>query len=392
MNNSNQYDELLIKYLADDLNAEEKTFIENWIHASEQNRKYFEELKHVWQLAAVKQTLDQVLDEMNMEEKWNRFQQNVAAKETKVRPIYQLEEESVSEYGQEEQPDRKSVVYRLLVRVAIAASVLLVVGLGWKLLVQNKQEAPVAINHKKTVDSVLAIMRHEVNTTGKEKRIQLYDGSLIVLAAGSEIKYREPFINSRDITLIGKAYFKVAKDKTRPFTVISGDISTTALGTEFTVTTLKDHKRIIVRLYEGKVVVRPVDKANRKFKNDVYLLPGQEFVYGSKTTVKAKAFKLNNAAEPEDIINNELYRDDPSIPENAEGSWYMFNNESLGQVLNQLAGMYNVQIIYDQNDVENIYFTGKYSRSDSLQSILDQIGVLHNLKIIKKDSAFIISK
>ncbi len=386
MNNSNQYDELLIKYLADELNAEEKNFVENWIYASEENRRYFEELKHVWNLAIVKQTLEKV----NLDEEWNQFQENIAASEAKIISLNQQEESGI-EYVEEESPGRKSVVYRLLVAAAIAASVLLVAGLGWKLFFQGKQETQVAINPKEAVDSVLTFVHHEVNRTGKEKRIQLPDGSLIVLAHNSEITYQVPFTDKRDITLKGKANFKVAKDKTRPFTVISGTIATTALGTEFTVTAFENTSQIIVRLYEGKVVVKAVDKENWRMKNDVYLLPGQELVYSDDEIVRVRAFNKSNAAS-EKIKSKELSLDNPSIPTDTEGSWFMFNNQSLEQVLDQLAGLYNAKIVYDKKDVQNIYFTGKYNKSHSLETILKRIGSLNNLTITKKDTAFIISK
>ncbi|MBD0367531.1 MAG: FecR family protein [Flavisolibacter sp.] len=295
--------------------------------------------------------------------------------------------------GIENQVKKASVVRLWALRIAAAASILFMIGLGWKLLHNKKSDAPtVAQESSKLKDTLLAVVRHEVNTSGKEKRVQLPDGSMIVLADKSEITYREPFTNKRDIILIGKAYFKVAKDKTKPFTVISGDISTTALGTEFTVTAFENASRITVRLYEGKVVVKPVANGNQRLKKDVYLLPGQEFVYDSKTTAQVKTFKLNDAASPEVIMNEELSRDNPSVPQNAEGTWYMFNNQSLTQVFDQLAEMYKVEIVYDKKDVQNMYFIGKFDKSRSLEIILQQIGTLNNLTVTKKDSVFIISK
>lgn len=387
MTSSNPYDELLVSYLAGDLDADQKIMVENWIAASEENRKYFVEVQRVWKLAALRHTLDKVVDQMNVEEKWNRFQQDIAEKETKVVPMAQ--EALDSTYG-EEGPVRKSKVYRLLVGAAIAASVLLVVGLGWKLFVQNKQETPVALDSGKAADRVVAVMRHEVNNTGKDKSIQLADGSTIVLAHNSEIMYPVPFPDKRDITLIGKAYFKVAKDKAKPFTVISDAIATTALGTEFMVTAFPKEAQISVRLYEGKVVVKPVDKANKKMKKDVYLLQGQELVYGS--TVVVRAFRQDNAPSSKEVIGKGKSRDNPSIPVNTDGSWFMFNNQSLGQVLDQLSALYNVKIIYKKKDVQDIYWTGQYNKSDSLEIILNRIGTLNNLTITRKDSAFLISK
>jgi len=64
----------------------------------------------------------------------------------------------------------------------------------------------------------------------------------------------------------------------------------------------------------------------------------------------------------------------------------------LGDVLDQLSAMYNVQIVYNKKDVENIYFTGKYNQSDSLGNILRDIAILHNLTITRKENGFIVSK
>ncbi|MEO6732663.1 MAG: FecR family protein [Ferruginibacter sp.] len=390
MDNNNQYDELLVRYLFNEETGEEKVFVENWLDASEGNQRYFNRLKKALQLTELNQDLAYLLDEVNLEEKWNRLEQDITDEQSRIIPI-NAEETSEVEY-EEERPARKSVVYRLLVSVSIAASVLLVIGLGWKFFINNEEKIPVVQNTIKKTDSLQVVVRHELNTSGKEKRIQLTDGSLIVLADKSELIYNEPFTDRRDITLIGKAYFKVAKDKRMPFTVISGDISTTALGTEFTITASKKNNRVIVRLYEGKVVVKAVEKNNKKMKNDIYLLPGQAFVYGSQEMAKVKEFKIKGVIAPEQIIRQELPLDNPSIPENAKGSYFMFNNQSLGEVFEHLAGLYSVNIIYDKNDVKTLYFIGKYNSSDSLEIILRRIAILNGLTVIKKDNAYIISK
>jgi len=367
MEDNNQYDELLVRYLFNEATAEEQAFVENWLNTSEENQRYFNHLKKVSQLTEIKHDLLHLTDEVKLEEKWNRLEQNI----------------------QDVEPRKISRPVRMLIAIAVAASVLLVIGLGWLLSGNNKPATPVVQNAQKKVEFVV---RHEINKTGKEKRMQLADGSLIVLANNSELTYHDPFADKRDITLAGKAYFKVAQDKARPFTVTSGDISITALGTEFTVTSFGNSNRVIVRLYKGKVVVKAVDKSNRKMDEDVYLLPGQSFVYGSQNPANVKSFKLNNNAAPEQIINDELSEDKPSLPENTDGSWYQFNNQLLADVFDQLSQIFNVQIVYKKKDIQNIYFTAKYNRTDSLENILKEIAILHNLTITKRDSVFIISK
>jgi ferric-dicitrate binding protein FerR (iron transport regulator) len=322
----------------------------------------------------------------SLEKTWAIIDSLEAASDT------EQQEQTDVEYVEEGQASgRKPIVFRLLTRVAIAASILLIIGLGWKFLINTKHQTPIAPNAGNVSDSVLFVIRHEVNKTGKEKRIQLRDGSLIVLANNSEITYRDPFTNKRDITLIGKAWFKVAKDKTRPFTVTSGEISTTAVGTQFTVTAFENTHQIIVRLYEGKVVVKAVDTTNKRMKKDIFLLPGQQLIYGDQTTVTIKSFKVKNTV-PEQTMNEELASDNPSIPENLERPYFMFNNQSLGKVLDDLAALYNVKIVYNKQDIKNIYLTGKYNRSESLEAILNRIGIVNNLTITRKDTAFIISR
>lgn len=385
MDKMNQYDELLNRFLANELNAEEKETVKNWVKASPENFHYFEQLKYTWQLAGTKQVLDYVLDDLNVDERWQQFKQTIS-KEAGILPIGTGNVENV--YAEEEQQPARSIFKKYLIPLSIAASVLLVISLSVKFLFNEKPKV-VAVEGKKS--ETRFVEHHEINTTGKERRIQLPDGSLIVLADKSEISYREPFINSRDIRLTGKALFEVAKDSLKPFTVISDELTTTALGTVFSVTAFQKANNITVRLYEGKVVVKPVDKLNTRIKKDVYLMPGQEFVYNKDTDGKLRAFKLKPKKAPEQIIQDEIARDNPFI-QDQKGSWYMFNNQSLEEVLQELSGLYNVKIVFASKDVKNIYFTGKYNKSVPLETILQRIGMINNLTITKNDTAFIITK
>lgn len=90
----------------------------------------------------------------------------------------------------------------------------------------------------------------------EEKSVALEDGSELSLEADSalDVQYRA---DARRIRLHrGAAYFSVARDRQRPFTVISGDTSVRALGTEFSVDRIGGG--IDVRVHEGTVrVSRP---------------------------------------------------------------------------------------------------------------------------------------
>ncbi len=131
--------------------------------------------------------------------------------------------------------------------MTIAASVIVVTGLallaGWYRVNQRQM----AKNTERPAYRLIQL----VNRSNAEMPVHLQDGSSIQLQKNSGLSYYEPFINDRrDISLSGIALFKVARDRTRPFTVYAGGIVTEVLGTRFLVNA-SDPKKVIVRLLEG---------------------------------------------------------------------------------------------------------------------------------------------
>lgn len=319
---------------------------------------------------------------------WQEFKQdnvhNVSPSLSK-----QMLEELHAQLQLEQEKEETPVIKLWIKRLAVAASVIAVIALSYLFFTDKPVNQSVVKNDvEKAVPA--ASVRRVVNNTGKDKKIELGDGSEVVLSDGSEIAYNEPFKSDRQINLSGKAYFKVAKDKTSPFTVVTGNVSTTALGTAFTITTYRNYHRLIVRLYEGRVVIRS-QKDESSLPDSVFLKPGQQFTYNKGSKYSTGWFKLQNESKSEKVLKREYSYDNPSIPEDG-GSWYMFNNQSLVQVFEQLGEMYNAEIIYNSKEIENLYFIGKFNAQDSLEHILSQIGRLNNLSIEKKNNKFIISK
>jgi transmembrane sensor len=183
----------------------------------------------------------------------------------------------------------------------------------------------------------------------------------------------------------------VAKDKTRPFTVISGRLATTALGTQFIVTAFEQDEFITVQLYEGRVVVKPADSINAKLKKDFYLMPGEELLYSNKqNTASVRRFMSGNTTAGKETKEERTTADQPSLPVD-KGSWYMFNNQPLAQVFKQLEEMYSVQIVYSTADIEKMYFIGKFSKNDSVSTILNQIAALNNLTVRRENNTYIVT-
>jgi transmembrane sensor len=91
---------------------------------------------------------------------------------------------------------------------------------------------------------------------GRRQTVTLEDGSVMMLdtATAVQVGYSA---DRREVTMLqGQAFFRVSKDKRRPFVVLAGDRRVTAVGTAFDVR--MDHGRIRVSLIEGRVTVDPI--------------------------------------------------------------------------------------------------------------------------------------
>ena len=381
MEEKNDLENLLISYLLHELNAEEEAHVQRLIHADPDVKKDFEALENLLRLISIKQNTDAinlVQERRHLEELWNLRQQN----NSPVAPVVTMEKQ----LGM-----RGRKYWRMAVA---AASVIIVLGFGW-LLLQNKTDTAPAVatgNKKIQADSDKIGTRFETNVTGKPRRFILPDGSEVILWDQSIVSFNTVFTgNKRDISLRGKASFKVVKDKTRPFTVYSDGIATTAMGTEFSVTSFAKENIITVRLEEGKVVVKSMDSVKGNFINPLYLLPGQELVY-NKQQLTAIVRKFKTDLNDNVVAKDHIIEEDPSMPKNNGGTWFMFNNQSLSQIFDQLGLIYNVDIVYKKKDVEKMYFIGKFDKKDSLGYILQSIATINNLTLSKDKTKYIIRK
>lgn len=393
MKGNRELDDLLLSYLLKELNAEEEAFVEAFIHSDELRKKHFEELQKTWKAITIKKGLEQV----NVEEEWEVFEQRKNRDQQKMVVVKSAgANEGISEVMQQPVPEegREIRTRKLFVSIVAAASLLAVVVAVWISVRKpgtGGEAPPVA---KMAPPAGQPELKRIANSTGRPEQLLMPDGSVVVLADKSEISYVESFTTEkRDVFLKGRADFTVAQDKARPFTVYSSDLATTVLGTVFTVSAFEDAENIVIRLSSGKVVVKPVKGGNGGLKQDYYLQPGQELIYNNKSyTAKVQYSGKRRNGMLAASRKAESDSDMPDIPENRKGSWYMFNNESLEQVFDQLKLLYNTEIVYSKKDVYNLYFAGKFDKSDSLYMILSQIASVNNLKVYRKDNKFIVAK
>ncbi|MBO9731458.1 MAG: FecR domain-containing protein [Chitinophaga sp.] len=272
---------------------------------------------------------------------------------------------------------------RWVKRLAIAA-VATGVLTGGTLFLVNRHRPQMANN----TSIVVAIPREQqqltVNNGNKAMTVVLPDGSVVQLLPAATMVYYKEFKANRHIYLTGEADFTVAADKSHPFTVHSGELTTTALGTFFHVKAIPGEDMITVRLNNGKVLVEgTVNKT--KVINDVVLTPGKELRYYRRSG-KAVVADFNTSAA------NVLVKAGNNGTGYTKPDWYKFNNQPMSQVLEQLSNYYGVSIYYYPSDVMEIYFDGKFEKTDSLEKILTDLTLPNNLALIRNDSGFIIKK
>ena len=273
-------------------------------------------------------------------------------------------------------------------RMTAAASVLLLAAFSWLLLhkTANKNVAGKVINREK---GAIAQLEERVNKTDKSMALYMEDGSLVSLSPNSEIHYYKPFAvgGQRTVVLMGQASFNVVKGPSEPFVVFSGELSTTVLGTSFTVSAGKEDKHIKVALHEGKVMVRTPGELH-KGQQSFILVPGDEITYNRDNML---AF----VTHPSPSLTGRLTKAGTGRKEDAsvrKPEWYMFSGSPLSHVLDQLSDYYQVDIYYYPPDLQNKYFTTTLKKTDSLRYILDDIALLNKLTLEYKNGAYYFRK
>lgn len=140
-------------------------------------------------------------------------------------------------------------VFRLPVWTRVAASIALIIGLSlgiWNWLAQDSKENWQLVQ----------------TGPGEHTNISLPDGSQVHLNSLSSLEYPRVFdSNQRQVSLIGEAFFKVAKDADRPFEVESNGVFTKVLGTEFNVSAYPIDSLVEVSLLEGAVAVKGLNES-----------------------------------------------------------------------------------------------------------------------------------
>lgn len=176
---------------------------------------------------------------------------------------------------------------------------------------------------------------HTLSTPkGGQYQLVLPDGSKVWLNALSSITYPTAFVGKdRKVSIVGEAFFEIAKDKEKPFIVQANNEKITVLGTSFNVNAYKDESVVRTSLLEGAVTI-----------NGRILKPGEAYCNGEIM----KANLEQELAWKEGLFN--------------------FEGADFPQVMRQLERWYDIQVKYEGKIPEG-KFGGKLPRNLNLSQV-----------------------
>lgn len=185
---------------------------------------------------------------------------------------------------------------------------------------------------------------------GGEFRLTLSDGTRVHLNSLSELKYPVSFkgMNERTVELKGEAFFEIAKDSLHPFKVETQGILIQQFGTAFNVKSRVKGK-VEVALVQGSIGIYTQSQKLHK------LSPGQLAIWDASTDLLS--------VENKDLLLNTAWH----------SNRFIFYDESLGSLMEELALWYNVDVDFLDKSLKELHFTGSLYRYDDIAVILNAI-------------------
>jgi len=184
----------------------------------------------------------------------------------------------------------------------------------------------------------------------------LTDGTEIRLNADSRLEYPAHFSDStREVFLIGEAFFDVSKDAAHPFIIHTKDMDIKVLGTTFNVKAYSNERLTETTLLNGAITVT----LNNLSKKQIYLKPSQKLVFRNLRSDNRRVALTNNDI---DTSMRQLTYFEPDHATIIETSWtnnkLTFKNEDFSTLARSMERWYNVDISFDSENPKQLRFTG----------------------------------
>lgn len=316
-------DDLIGKVLAGEAAAHEKQQVEEWLRASESNRKYFDQVKTIFDKAA-SNTLQQQFD---TDIAWAKVKRKLNEKEGRSFKI-------------------NHSPYWSTLKIAASILILISVGIGAYQYLTPEIETVAVVSDATTIQDTLP------------------DGSTAFLNKRSELSYEyNPLKKTRKVKLKGEAYFDVKHEAEKPFIIETEEVLIKDLGTTFNVKAYPESNNVEVIVESGEVQIYTLSdngitlKAGEKGFYDKTLKSFSkiEKIDTNGLAYKTKVFSFNNT-DLQSVVQmlNAIYDSRITLANKSLNSCHVtvnFNNDNLDLVVEILAETLNLKVTRSKDEI-----------------------------------------
>ena len=311
-------DELIANYLTEGLDKNALDELKTWIAASAENQQYFIRQREIW-FSAVSREAASVYDK---DKAFENFRNRVES---------QKEIQSTSRRG-----------FSLSALWRYAAVVAIIIAVGCISYWQGE------VNVKDTFADISVEA-----PLGSKTKLDLPDGTLVWLNAGSRMTYSQGFgVDNRKVELEGEGYFEVKRNEKIPFFVKTKDLQLQVLGTKFNFRDYPEDHEVVVSLLEGKVGLNNLLREEK----EAVLSPDERAVLNKANgLLTVESVTASNASQWTD-------------------GYLFFDEELLPDIAKELERSYNVKIHIANDSLKTFRFYGNFVRREqNIQEVLEAL-------------------
>lgn len=334
--------DLIKKHCKGEISDAETEILFQWCNAEQVNQLFFEEVIND---KLFKEALS--LDEKKTgEEQWSLIYNRLKPAEPKL-----------------------TFTQRNFYKVAsLAATLLLLTGIGIAMLYITWQNRGFSEND----------FTYVYSPRGQRTQVILPDSTKVWLNSETSIKYPVSFNKkTREVTIVGEAFFKVKKNPDKPFFVNTTDIKVKVYGTSFDVKAYPNERFIETTLIEGKLSVFPKSEPELP-GNEIFLHPKDRLKYRRPGFIESDTI-ASTGEKSSKIIFREKKENMPkvllsrNVNSDRENLWkdgkLIFNDETFGEMAIKLERWYDVKLHFSDDKIKNFRFTGQFDKETINQAM-----------------------
>ena len=308
---------------------------------------------------------------------------NLRAKLAAIDPAFFGKEEPVA--AEEVSKKYFWTIYKKSLALSALMVIIVVAGLFIFIVRENKEAVKNPIFSENNIST----------RPGSKSQVKLPDGTLVILNADSKLSYPDNFLgNTREVTLVGEAFFKVTENKQKPFIIHSKAMDIKVLGTVFNVKAYPNESVSEATLIKGSIEVTLTNRTNEK----IMLKPSEKITVSniaepSKSNLKQAASSAIKPVEHIPLIALDQVSVDKKENIFKEIGWtqnkLMFKNESLQSIVTTLQRWYGLSIEIRAEKLKNLKFTGNFTEESFVQ-VMQALQLSYNFDFKKENNSIII--